>query len=129
MADEGEKWFVVKNHSELKVGMSLELRPCTCCNKTRRFIILSEHQNTGLAIRLDGAIRPSSVSKMFTIAGGCPRPGSPFWIFDTPIAERRLYRLADPPGEDTGAVCDELFASERLAEAMVKVGSRSRVLR
>lgn len=88
-----DEWVRVKDESELRAGMTVELRPCMFCHRKERQLILSELGTR--TIRDHNGNR--YLGRGFVVTGSCNPEGllADSAAFYRPVRDGRLYRLAD----------------------------------
>jgi len=91
-----EEWVRVKSEDELRIGLTVQLRPCVWCGRTENETIIAEVEVHPMAHSPRGW-QPSKATRAFDVVGSCQRSmdAGPLTQYDEDISEGRLYRLAD----------------------------------
>jgi len=106
-----DPWKLVTDEAQLKVGITVELRPCRWCGKRERFMLLRKLTPKPITVSHDGTERWTTANAAWSYSGRCPEYGTERevnGVLDVCIPERRLYALID---DDTAA--DETTVTRR----------------
>ncbi|MEO8215121.1 MAG: hypothetical protein ABI560_18120 [Myxococcales bacterium] len=93
MNERGARWIRVKTESDLRAGMTVELRPCGFCGRRERLILLGVEEKH-LSLHHSGDMLPGQGKGWRAAPGLCLNPRRPVDL-SVAISTGRLWRLAD----------------------------------